>query len=224
MNPAHEQRIVLVDRADRAIGVGEKMQVHREGRLHRAFSVFVFDRRGRLLLQRRAQSKYHSAGLWSNTCCGHPRSGERVIESGQRRLKEEMGFSCKLRWVAALRYRADVGNGLIENEYDHILFGRYDADPDPDASEVLEWDWRRHDALRKDVRRDPDAYSAWFKFLVPPDAMTLPDRGPRAQPQRVIGAIAERAREATRRAPWVAPLASSRGPTADGAPTPATAV
>ncbi len=167
MKPNQDQLVVLVDRADRALGVGEKMQVHLEGRLHRAFSIFVFDRHDRLLLQRRARSKYHSAGLWSNTCCGHPRRGERVIESGRRRLQEEMGFSCKLRWVAALRYRAEVGNGLIENEYDHILFGRYDADPDPDASEVLEWDWRRRDALRKDMRRQPEAYSAWFKFLVP---------------------------------------------------------
>ncbi len=223
MNPAHDQRIVLVDRADRAIGVGEKMQVHREGRLHRAFSVFVFDRRGRLLLQRRAQSKYHSAGLWSNTCCGHPRRGERVIESGQRRLKEEMGFGCKLRWVAALRYRADVGNGLIENEYDHILFGRHDADPVPDSSEVLEWDWCRHDALRKNVRRDPDAYSAWFKVLVPPDAVALPGCGPQTQPLRVIGAIAQRTREATRRAAWVAPFGPWRALTAAGAPAPATA-
>jgi isopentenyl-diphosphate delta-isomerase len=166
MTPTHDHPVILVDRADRAIGVADKMQVHRIGRLHRAFSIFVFDRHGRLLLQRRSRAKYHSAGLWSNTCCGHPRWGERVIESGQRRLKEEMGFTCKLRWFAALIYRADVGSGLIEYEYDHVLFGRHDSDPDPDAGEVLEWEWRRHDAVLKSLRRTPDDYSAWFRFML----------------------------------------------------------
>lgn len=163
--------VVLVDRSDRAIGVGEKMQVHRAGQLHRAFSIFVFDRRGRLLLQRRAQSKYHSPGLWSNTCCGHPRWGERVIDSAARRLQEEMGFSCELRWVSSVMYHADVGGGLIENEYDHILFGRHDADPQPDASEVQAWDWQPHDAALANLQRNPDAYSAWFRFMLPSDAI-----------------------------------------------------
>lgn len=171
MTEPNDHPVVLVDRADRALGVGEKMQVHREGTMHRAFSIFVLDRHGRLLLQRRAQSKYHSAGLWSNTCCGHPRWGEPVIDSGQRRLQEEMGFSCRLQWVSAVAYRAEVGGGLIENEYDHILFGRHDADPQPDAAEVQAWDWQPRDAVLDDLRRNPDAYSAWFRFMMPSDAI-----------------------------------------------------
>ena len=163
--------MVLVNHADHKIGVGEKMQVHREGKLHRAFSIFVFDRRGRLLLQRRSRSKYHSAGLWSNTCCGHPRPNERVLASGQRRLMEEMGFTCELRRVSSIIYRADVGNGLIENEYDHVLLGQYDSEPSPDASEVLEWDWCQRDSLLTDVRRRPHAYSAWLKCMLSSDTL-----------------------------------------------------
>ncbi len=186
MTQPHDHPVVLVDRADRAIGVEDKMQVHRIGRLHRAFSIFVFDRRGRMLLQRRSATKYHSAGLWANTCCGHPRWGERVIDSGQRRLKEEMGFTCELWWASAIAYRADVGGGMIENEYDHVLFGCHDADPDPDALEVQEWDWRQRDAVLNDLHRNPNDYCAWFRLLLPSPAISasLDRAGARLRPRR----------------------------------------
>lgn len=175
--------VVLVTGADRAIGVGEKMQVHREGRLHRAFSVFVFDRRGRLLLQRRARGKYHSGGLWSNTCCGHPRAGERVAAAAERRLMEEMGFSCTLTRFSSFVYRAQVGNGLIENEFDHLLCGRYDAAPVPDATEVMEWDWRSPEVLERDLRRDPHAFSTWLRGIVLSSAIGAGD-APKASSRR----------------------------------------
>lgn len=171
MRLAEPYPLILVDDADREIGTGEKMQVHREGRLHRAFSIFVFDRRGRMLMQRRAATKYHSAGLWSNTCCGHPRSGESVVESGQRRLMEEMGFSCELRPVSSFVYRAEVGNGLVENEFDHVLFGRYDADPQPDAREVMQWAWLAYPDLLHDVGHRPEAYSTWLRVMLPSESV-----------------------------------------------------
>jgi len=116
--------LVRVDEHDQEIGVVEKMSAHREGVLHRAFSVFVFDRSGRLLLQRRALDKYHSGGLWSNTCCSHPGPGERPIDAAHRRLEEEMGFDCPLTGGYAFTYRVDVGNGLVEHEFDHVFVGQ----------------------------------------------------------------------------------------------------
>lgn len=118
------EELVLVDEYDRATGTAEKMQVHRDGLLHRAFSIFIFDLKGRLLLQKRALGKYHSQGLWTNTCCGHPRPGEPTLAAARRRLLEEMGIDCPvLMEVEAFVYRTQVSNGLIENEYDHIYVG-----------------------------------------------------------------------------------------------------
>jgi len=131
--------------------------------LHRAFSIFDFDRDDRLLLQRRALGKYHSAGLWSNTCCSHPRPGEDPVVAAHRRLREEMGFDCALDSRFAFVYRADFDNGLIEHEYDHVLVGRFDGDPIPDDREVGAWKWETIDAIHQDVTRRPDAYTVWFK-------------------------------------------------------------
>src|SRR6185503_9661232 len=124
-----DEMVVLVDEDDREAGTGEKMAVHRSGRLHRAFSVFVVDGEGRLLLQRRAAVKYHSAGLWSNTCCGHPRPGETILAAATRRLKEEMGFECRLRPAFSFIYRAALDHGLTEHELDHVLLGSHDGAP-----------------------------------------------------------------------------------------------
>lgn len=166
--------VILVDQADREQGTMEKLQAHREGRLHRAFSVFVLNRAGAVLLQRRAESKYHSGGLWSNTCCGHPRPGEAVSRAAARRLREEMGLDLALQAVGAFRYEARVGD-LIEHEYDHVLVGRSDAPPRPDPAEVSAWRWTPLEELRADLTAHPERYSAWL-----PQALEVLER--RADP------------------------------------------
>lgn len=160
------ERVILVDARDNAIGTADKLDAHREGRLHRAFSVFVFNHRGEMLLQRRAKGKYHSGGLWSNTCCSHPRPGEATAEAAKRRLSEEMGFSCALDTVSAIVYRADVGNGLVEYEYDHLLVGRWSGSPDPDPGEVEDWRWIATDTLLVEVAKHPRRFTYWFRVAL----------------------------------------------------------
>ncbi len=161
------EQLILVDADDREIGVGEKLGTHREGALHRAFSVFVFDRRGRLLLlQKRAATKYHSAGLWSNTACGHPRPGEATETAARRRLREEMGFDCELREAFAFLYRAEVGGALVEHEYDHVFVGAYGGEPAPDPAEVADWRWVSTGELRRALREEPRRYTRWLKLAV----------------------------------------------------------
>lgn len=157
-----DEHVILVDAGDRVIGTAEKMEAHRCGALHRAISIFVFDAHDRLLLQRRARSKYHSGGLWSNTCCSHPRPEEDVLAAGHRRLLEEMGFACELSEAFSFRYRVEFPDGLIENEYDHVLFGRHDGIPVPHPDEADDWKWMAMDELGADVRLRPSSYSFWF--------------------------------------------------------------
>jgi len=157
-----KELVVLVDEDDNEIGLASKLDAHRTGDLHRAFSVMLVDARGRLLLQRRAFEKYHSGGRWANTCCGHPRAGESVVDAGERRLVEEMGVSCELRPAGSFLYRADVGEGLVEHELDHLLIGRFDADPVPTPGEVVEWRWSSLEDVKRDLAAQPDAYAAWF--------------------------------------------------------------
>jgi isopentenyl-diphosphate Delta-isomerase len=157
------ERLILVNERDEEVGSGEKLEVHREGRLHRAFSVFVFDSSGRLLLQKRAATKYHSGGLWSNTCCGHPRPGEPTVGAARRRLREEMNFDCELRPSTSFIYRAEVDNELTEWEYDHVLVGRYDDAPDPDASEVADWRWVGVEELRAEMDERPEEFTSWLR-------------------------------------------------------------
>jgi isopentenyl-diphosphate Delta-isomerase len=160
------EQLILVDAQDRELGVGEKLQTHREGALHRACSVFVFDAAQRLLLQQRARTKYHSGGLWSNTACGHPRPGEPTIVAAHRRLREEMGFDCELRLAFSFLYRAEFANQLVEHEYDHVFVGEFKGVPAPDAAEVAAWRWVRLKQLRSDLRRRPHAYSYWLRVAV----------------------------------------------------------
>jgi isopentenyl-diphosphate Delta-isomerase len=157
-----EERVILVDASDRAVGEANKMAAHREGLLHRAFSVFVLDADDHVLMQRRASGKYHSGGLWANSCCSHPRPGEGVEEGALRRLKEEMGFVCDVTLVGAVLYRADVGGGLVEHEYDHILIGRWTGVPSPDPAEVEEWRWVGVTELRRWVLERPETLAPWF--------------------------------------------------------------
>ncbi|HEX8145179.1 MAG TPA: isopentenyl-diphosphate Delta-isomerase [Pyrinomonadaceae bacterium] len=160
------EQLILVNEQDEEIGSGEKLQVHREGRLHRAFSIFIFDSAGRLLLQKRATEKYHSGGLWSNTCCGHPRPGETTETAAHRRLREEMNFDCELSVCSSFIYRAELDGDLTEWEYDHILTGRYDSAPDPNRSEVEEWQWVSMDELRARIHEQPDHFTYWLKIAL----------------------------------------------------------
>jgi isopentenyl-diphosphate delta-isomerase len=155
------ERVVLVDERDRPLGDADKLDAHRQGRLHRAFSVFVVDGVGRLLLQRRAASKYHSGRLWSNTCCGHPRPGENTRAAAERRLAEEMGLGCPLEAVGAFVYRAPLGD-LVEHEYDHVFRGRFEGDPRPDPAEVEAWRWMPLEDLHADLAAYPGTYTVWL--------------------------------------------------------------
>ncbi len=161
-----EELVTLVDGDDHPLGTMEKLQAHVEGRLHRAFSVFVFDGAGRLLLQRRAGSKYHSAGLWSNTCCGHPRPHEPVEVAASRRLFEEMGFRILLRPLFRFAYRAEIGPALVEHEVDHVLVGRFQGSPAPEPAEVQDWRWMGFDQVREDVLQEPQKFTAWLRILL----------------------------------------------------------
>lgn len=156
------EQVILVNRDDTPVGVREKRAAHVAGALHRAFSIFVFDGHGRTLLQRRARTKYHSGGLWSNTCCSHPRPGEPTHAAAQRRLREEMGFGCALQTAFSFIYRADVGGGLVEHEYDHVFIGRFSGDPVPNPGEVEDWRWARPDDVRREMLTHPHRFTHWF--------------------------------------------------------------
>jgi len=159
-----EELIILVDQQDQEVGYAGKMKAHTEGQLHRSFSIFVFNSQGNLLLQKRAETKYHCGGLWSNTCCSHPRIGESLEESAHRRLKEEMGFDCELREIFSFVYRVELENKLIEHEYDLVFVGTFDLDPTPNLNEVDDWKWANLQELRKDVEKYPDSCTPWFRM------------------------------------------------------------
>ena len=160
--------VVLVDENDNEIGTEEKLKAHQNGgKLHRAISVFVFNTKGELLLQRRALTKYHAPGLWANTCCSHPRPGESVKDAAKRRVKEEMGFECEVEEMFALIYKADVGNGLTEYEYDHIFIGIWEGEPKPNPEEVSEWKWVKIEEIEKDIKQKPEKYTPWFRIIFP---------------------------------------------------------
>jgi len=158
--------VVLVNTDDVPQGTAEKLEAHVEGWLHRAFSIFVFDPDGRLLLQKRADHKYHSAGLWSNTCCSHPRPDEDLDEAVRRRLIEEMGFECPLHRAFHFIYRAEVGGGLIEHELDHVFIGHARPKVVPNADEVSDWAWVEPDDLLSEVATRPDRYTYWFRHIL----------------------------------------------------------
>ena len=161
--PSDEQdRVILVDEQDGELGSEVKLLAHVEARLHRAFSIFIFDGAGNMLLQRRTQSKYHSGGLWSNTCCGHPRPGESTEAAAHRRLREEMSFDSALHWAFDFTYRAKVGIGIFEHEYDHVLVGEFRGTPVPDPREVSEWRWAGTHEVVAQAEEDPDAWAVWF--------------------------------------------------------------
>jgi isopentenyl-diphosphate delta-isomerase len=161
-----EECVVLVDADDRPLGGHAKLDAHRRGLRHRAFSVFLADSAGNLLLQSRSAAKYHSPSLWSNACCGHPRIGESNISAASRRLSEEMGIDAQLISAGRLSYRAALSNGWHENEIVHLFVGRSDLDPAPDPDEVGGWRRVQPDRLTAECRTTPAAFTAWFRIYL----------------------------------------------------------
>ena len=160
-----EEKVILVNQKDEPIGLMPKMEAHEKGLLHRAFSVFIFNEKNELMLQQRALSKYHSPGLWTNTCCSHQREGETNIEAGKRRLKEEMGFTAELEDTISFIYKAPFDNGLTEHEFDHILVGNYNEEPLLNPEEAEAWKWMELDEVAKDMENNPSIYTEWFKII-----------------------------------------------------------
>ena len=158
--------VVLVDPGDAVVGVAPKIEAHREGRLHRAVSVVLFDHQGRMLMQRRADEKYHSGGLWSNTCCGHPRPGESVEDAARRRLRDELGIEdCEVKRVDQFMYFADLEGGLVEHELDHVVVGSWNGTVEPDPREVSETRWIERDRLLAELIEAPGRYTAWVRSV-----------------------------------------------------------
>lgn len=155
--------VILVDNDDNQVGIMEKIQAHEQGLLHRAFSVFLFDSRGHMLLQQRALDKYHSAGLWSNTCCSHPRPGEGLPQAAARRLFEEMGISCPVTKCFSFVYRAALDNGLTEYEYDHVFTGVFDGVPVVNPQEVRDWRYADPEQVMEEIKTVPYKFSYWFR-------------------------------------------------------------
>jgi isopentenyl-diphosphate delta-isomerase len=162
--PSDEEKVILVDAEDRPVGSAGKLIVHQRNLRHRAISVLIFDRAGRMLLQQRSASKYHSGGLWTNACCSHPRPGESPAAAAARRLREEMGFSTPLSFACRFGYETPVGNGLWENEIVHVFTGIYACEVVPDAGEAEDFRWRALDTIRDDVAARPARYTPWFRL------------------------------------------------------------
>jgi len=161
-----KQQVILVDRKNRKVGVEEKIKAHKEGKLHRAFSIFIFNSSGELLIQQRAKTKYHSGGLWSNSVCGHPKQNETYQQAVHRRLKEEMGFDCKLKKLFCFIYNTGLQNNLIENEYDCVFIGKFDGRPKPNRNEIMDYKWISVKELKRNVIKNPKKYTIWLKLIL----------------------------------------------------------
>ncbi len=159
--------VILVDEQDQPVGVMEKMEAHEKGLLHRAFSIFIFNNNGEMLLQQRALAKYHSGGLWTNACCSHPNPGEDTLVAARRRLTEEMGFETELTKAFSFIYRTDFDNGLTEHEVDHVYTGRYNGTIEPDADEVNDYVFHSIDQIKGSIASEPHLYTSWFKIAFP---------------------------------------------------------
>ena len=160
-----EEEVILVNENNEEIGTMPKMEAHQKALLHRAFSVFIFNDKNELMLQQRAAHKYHSPLLWTNTCCSHQRVGESNIEAGKRRLQEEMGFVVDLQESVSFIYKAPFDNGLTEHEYDHVLIGNYNEEPNINLEEVASWKWMPLEAVKNDISENQELYTAWFKII-----------------------------------------------------------
>ena len=156
--------VILVDENDNQIGIEEKIKAHEDAKLHRAFSIFIFNSKGEMLLQQRACEKYHSGCLWTNATCSHPRPGEEVADAAHRRLQEEMGFDCELKKAFSFIYKAEFDHGLTEHEFDHVFIGNYDGIVLPNSDEADDYQWIDVETLKKDIQHHPERYTVWFKI------------------------------------------------------------
>ncbi|HKL90739.1 MAG TPA: isopentenyl-diphosphate Delta-isomerase [Allomuricauda sp.] len=160
-----EEKVILVNEKDEPIGLMPKMEAHEKALLHRAFSVFVMNAKGETMLQQRAKDKYHSPLLWTNTCCSHQREGESNIDAGKRRLMEEMGFTTDLKELFNFVYKAPFDNGLTEHEFDHVMVGYFEEEPNINPDEVADWKWMQPEDVKKDIAENPNEYTEWFKII-----------------------------------------------------------
>lgn len=159
--------VILVDEHDVPTGTMEKMEVHQKALLHRAFSIFVFNEKGEILLQKRADKKYHSGGLWTNACCSHPQPGEETLAAAQMRLQEEMGFNAELKKAFDFIYKAAFDNGLTEHEFDHVFVGTYNGAIIPNAEEVSDYCFKSVEEIKNSIKSHPQKYTEWFKIAFP---------------------------------------------------------
>ena len=166
MEDTGTKNVVLVDESDQVLGTMEKLQAHQEGRLHRAFSVIIFNDANEMLIHKRASDKYHCGGMWTNACCSHPRLNEAPKDAALRRLQEEMGFTTSIEYVGKFIYRTAFENGLIENELDHLFVGRYNGTPSPNPEEVEDFKYIGIDELKNEILEHPQNYTVWFKKIV----------------------------------------------------------
>ncbi len=160
------EHVILVDEHDYEMGTMEKMEAHKKGLLHRAFSILIFNSKGEMLLQQRATGKYHSGGLWTNACCSHPRPGEAIEDAGKRKLIQEMGFECDLNYSHKFLYKVELDNQLTEYEWDYVLVGYYDGIPDINPNEAQAWRFESLEGIRNDATQNPDSYTCWFKLII----------------------------------------------------------
>ena len=163
----NKEEVILVNEHDEAIGSIEKMEAHQKGLLHRAFSIFIFNSKGEMLLQQRAFGKYHSGGLWTNACCSHPRPGEETKAAAERRLKEEMGFGTELQKIFDFTYKADFDDGLVEHEFDHVFTGKYDGVININPEEVNDYCFKSVESIKGSLQTHTGKYTAWFKLAFP---------------------------------------------------------
>lgn len=160
------EQVILVDANDVEIGVAEKMEAHEKAMLHRAFSIFIFNDQGKMLIHQRANEKYHSGGLWTNACCGHPRPNEKTLDAAKRRLMEEMGIDCILEHKFSFTYKAFLDHNLTEHEIDHVFAGTFNNTPDPNPNEVMAYKWLTLDEVKDAVRSNPEKFTIWFKICL----------------------------------------------------------
>ena len=161
------QQVILVNESDEQVGTMDKMEAHVQGLLHRAFSVFIFNNKGEMLLQQRADEKYHTPGLWTNACCSHPFPDEDVADAAERRLREELGVEADLEELFSFTYRTQFDNKLIEHEFDHVFAGIYDGEISPDKNEVKNFGYGSIQTINNDLKRNPDQYTPWFRIVFP---------------------------------------------------------
>lgn len=161
-----KEMIILVNYKDEEVGFEEKMKTHKKALMHRAFSIFIFNNNGEMILQKRAIEKYHCGGMWSNTCCSHPRKGEEVNNAAHRRLKEEIGFDCELIDMFTFHYKVKFNNGLTENEMDHVFLGFYDGKIKLNKKEASDFRWMKVENVEKEIKKNPDEFTVWFKIAL----------------------------------------------------------